>query len=228
MTNPRTDEALDAVPRRSRGRPPNLELRNVKHSRMLDAAFSLFTQNGYDQVTVEEIARGSSQSKGAFYWYFKDKEDCLRQVLQEKTRQLEDMLTEVVLARPSAREQLMGIADFEQWVGQDLFQIVVLLNHMQHCSSSVARDTAKEIEAQWIHGARRMLCDLGRKAANEQGWFREKVDTFDFESWSLCCLASCEGLLHRAQQSPETMIEPRRLTATFRSIFLEPFLNESK
>jgi AcrR family transcriptional regulator len=69
------------VRKRKRGRPPNPALRAAKHARMLRTAMELFISRGYEHVTVEQIAQAAGQSKGAFYWYFKDKEDCLRQII---------------------------------------------------------------------------------------------------------------------------------------------------
>ena len=40
-----------------------------------DAAFGLFARYGYDGVSVDQIAKASSLSKGAMYWHFKNKDD---------------------------------------------------------------------------------------------------------------------------------------------------------
>lgn len=40
-----------------------------------DAALALFCERGYHAVTVDEIAAAAGVTKGAFYYYFADKED---------------------------------------------------------------------------------------------------------------------------------------------------------
>jgi len=42
---------------------------------ILVAALAVFTERGYHQATVEEIAERAGLTKGAFYYYFRDKTD---------------------------------------------------------------------------------------------------------------------------------------------------------
>ena len=41
--------------------------------RILETALKLFTEKGYDNVTVEEICEKSGSSKGSFYQHFTSK-----------------------------------------------------------------------------------------------------------------------------------------------------------
>ncbi len=50
--------------------------RNTK-SRIVDAAWKLFYEQGYENTTVEEIIALSATSKGSFYHYFGSKDDLL-------------------------------------------------------------------------------------------------------------------------------------------------------
>lgn len=45
--------------------------------RIIDAAWRLFYENGYDDTTVEQIVRESGTSKGSFYHYFTGKDSLL-------------------------------------------------------------------------------------------------------------------------------------------------------
>ena len=51
-------------------------IRNTK-SRIVDAAWKLFYEQGYESTTVEEIIAVSGTSKGSFYHYFGSKDDLL-------------------------------------------------------------------------------------------------------------------------------------------------------
>lgn len=50
---------------------------SVRHTKqeVAEAAFELFCQRGYHGVTVEDIAATAGVTKGAFYYYYSDKED---------------------------------------------------------------------------------------------------------------------------------------------------------
>ena len=49
-----------------------------KRNRLLDAAYSLFIEEGVSSTTIAEICTKAGIAKGTFYLYFKDKEDILR------------------------------------------------------------------------------------------------------------------------------------------------------
>jgi TetR/AcrR family acrAB operon transcriptional repressor len=49
---------------------------------ILDAAERMFCTRGIAQTTLEQIAREAGATRGAFYWYFKDKSDVLSAIYQ--------------------------------------------------------------------------------------------------------------------------------------------------
>ena len=69
---------------------------NVKR-RIVDAAWELFYEKGYDDTTVDDIIRLSDTSKGSFYYYFSGKDallDTLSTILNEYYANLEEELDE--------------------------------------------------------------------------------------------------------------------------------------
>lgn len=70
------------------------ERQNVKR-RIVDAAWKLFYEKGYDDTTVEDIIKLSETSKGSFYYYFGSKDsllDTLSTILDEYYSELEKEL----------------------------------------------------------------------------------------------------------------------------------------
>ena len=59
----------------------------VRKAEMVAAAWSLFSENGYDQTTVNAIIEKLGVSKGTFYHYFTSKEDILNAVVESMTRE---------------------------------------------------------------------------------------------------------------------------------------------
>ncbi len=69
---------------------------NMK-SKIVDAAWELFYEKGYDDTTVEDIIKLSGTSKGSFYYYFGSKDsllDTLSTILDENYVELEKTLDE--------------------------------------------------------------------------------------------------------------------------------------
>ena len=50
--------------------------RNTK-GRIVDAAWALFYEQGYDETTIDDIVERSETSKGSFYHYFESKDSLL-------------------------------------------------------------------------------------------------------------------------------------------------------
>lgn len=61
----------------------------VKRKELLTIAESIFLQKGYEQSSIDDILKASGISKGAFYHYFKSKEEVL-------AASIENMLDEAV------------------------------------------------------------------------------------------------------------------------------------
>ena len=69
---------------------------NTTKSKIVNAAWNLFYENGYENTTVDEIISRSGTSKGSFYHYFSSKDSLLSSlsyVFDEKYRELEPNLT---------------------------------------------------------------------------------------------------------------------------------------
>ena len=54
-----------------------MEKKSNNRVKILNAAWQLFSEKGYDETTVDEIIEATNTSKGTFYHYFKSKEDLL-------------------------------------------------------------------------------------------------------------------------------------------------------
>ena len=58
-----------------------------RKAEMVAAAWRLFSENGYDQTTVNAIIESLGVSKGTFYHYFTSKEDILNAVVKTMTQE---------------------------------------------------------------------------------------------------------------------------------------------
>lgn len=71
--------------------------------RILDSAYRAFARLGYGQATVEDILAEAGISRGAFYHHFRGKEELLKGLLSDHTREF-DQMTVAVAAASSLRE----------------------------------------------------------------------------------------------------------------------------
>ena len=66
---------------------------------ILNTALELFCNRGYDAVGVQEIVDKAGVTKPTLYYYFGSKQGLLREILNENSMILEDMLQEMIKNR---------------------------------------------------------------------------------------------------------------------------------
>ena len=64
------------------------EISNDKKQRLLDTAFSLFTDKGIKNTSIQEIVDKANIAKGTFYLYFKDKYELQNVLITKKSEKL--------------------------------------------------------------------------------------------------------------------------------------------
>lgn len=59
---------------------------------ILQAALNMFCDKGYTRTTFDDIAKSIGLTKGAIYWYFRNKPDILKALMLEDFQKTEQML----------------------------------------------------------------------------------------------------------------------------------------
>jgi len=63
-----------------------LEYKQLVRTRILESAHRVFSQKGYREATMDEIAKGLGLSKAALYRYYQSKEELFREILELYTQ----------------------------------------------------------------------------------------------------------------------------------------------
>jgi len=69
---------------------------DVRKQELLDAAFKLFYKKGYENTSINSIIEKVGVSKGAFYYYFKSKEEVLDKLSLQQTEKLIKIINKIV------------------------------------------------------------------------------------------------------------------------------------
>lgn len=64
------------------------ENKEEKKRKILEASFSLFTEKGFKNTSIQEIVDRANVAKGTFYLYFNDKYDVQEYLITKKSEQL--------------------------------------------------------------------------------------------------------------------------------------------
>ncbi|MGZ4864149.1 MAG: TetR/AcrR family transcriptional regulator [Halobacteriota archaeon] len=70
------------------------EYKEEAKNRILGAAREAFSEKGYDQTTMEDVAHKIGVSKGALYLYFPSKEELFRAITEQAQNQLREVLSD--------------------------------------------------------------------------------------------------------------------------------------
>lgn len=82
-----------------------------KYNQIIDAAVEVIAENGYHSSQVSKIAKKAGVADGTIYLYFKNKEDILVSLFQEKMGQFISSIEEEIKTKSNAKEKLLTLIE---------------------------------------------------------------------------------------------------------------------
>ena len=142
-----------------------------KYKQIIDAAIIVIAENGYHQSQVSKIAKQAGVADGTIYLYFKNKEEILVSVFEEKMEIFAENLKEIIQQEISSSEKLYKMIE----------------NHFRVLSSDHHLATVTQLELRQANLALRLrinavlrnylvLLDTILKEGIEQGEFDHTID----------------------------------------------------
>lgn len=104
-----------------------------KYKQIIDAAVKVIAENGYHTSQVSKIANQAGVADGTIYLYFKNKEDILVSVFQEKMGQFIDEIVHSIDQEKTADQKLLKLIDthFQQFTNDYDLAVVTQLELRQ-------------------------------------------------------------------------------------------------
>lgn len=108
-------------------RVPNSERRKSSIKSVLDSALTLFVTQGYDATSMDDIAGQAGLTKGAVYFYFKDKLSLLHALLERTEAELFDPIFKNIRnSNAPATERIIMLTNWFARVGADKPELPLL------------------------------------------------------------------------------------------------------
>ena len=82
-----------------------------KYMQIIDAAVIAIAENGYHQAQVSKIAKQAGVADGTIYLYFKNKEDILISLFEEKMGSFIEKLNDMIAGNGTAAEKLLRVIE---------------------------------------------------------------------------------------------------------------------
>ena len=108
--------------------PTQLQRRESTTRALISAARAAFTENGFDDTSIDEIAARAGATKGAVYHYFSTKEDLFRGALESVEGEILDRVIHkaVESSDPAVRLILGNDAFLESALDPELSRIALI------------------------------------------------------------------------------------------------------
>ncbi len=130
-------------------RVPNSKRRETSIAAVLDSALALFVTQGYDATSMDDIAGQAGLTKGAVYFYFKDKVSLLHALLERTEAELFDpIFQELRNSNAAATDRIIRLTNWFARVGADkpelpLLHVLVSLQMLNR--DNIAEEKVREI-----------------------------------------------------------------------------------
>lgn len=88
-----------------------LKKNKPKYRQIIDAAVIVIAENGYHQAQVSKIAKQAGVADGTIYLYFKNKEDILISLFQDKMGLFVEIIEKEIAGKETAAEKLLTLIE---------------------------------------------------------------------------------------------------------------------
>lgn len=100
---------------------------NVAESKLLESALRLFAEKGYEGASIREIIESAGVTRPVLYYYFENKEDLFRRLVEMKFTDYVGRLRHIIDSVTGARERLTGIMCEAFHQAEEEFEVVQLI-----------------------------------------------------------------------------------------------------
>lgn len=154
-------------------RESNITLRQKKPKfiQIIDAAVIVIAENGYHQAQVSKIAKQAGVADGTIYLYFKNKEDILVSLFQEKMGVFIEKIEEEIKSKSSAADKLYSLIEKHFTLLSEDHHLAIVTQLELRQSNKDLRLRINEVLKGYLNVVDRIISE-----GKENGEFREELD----------------------------------------------------
>ncbi|WP_188389278.1 TetR/AcrR family transcriptional regulator [Priestia taiwanensis] len=142
-----------------------------KYKQIIEAAVIVIAENGYHQAQVSKIARQAGVADGTIYLYFKNKEDILISLFQEKMGEFITKIEAEIEGIESASEKLFMLIETHLSLLAADHQLAIVTQLELRQSNKELRVKINEVLKKYLE-----VIDLILRTGMEKGEFSKELD----------------------------------------------------
>ena len=149
-----------------------MKQKKPKYKPIIDAAVIVIAENGYHQAQVSKIAKQAGVADGTIYLYFKNKEDILVSLFQEKMGEFIEKIEVEIKSAETAAEKLYKLIKTH-------FSLLAADHHLAIVTQLELRQSNKELRLRINEVLKGYLNVVDKiiRTGIETGEFRDEIDT---------------------------------------------------
>ncbi|WP_280769846.1 TetR/AcrR family transcriptional regulator [Salipaludibacillus daqingensis] len=145
--------------------------RGQKYEQIIDAAVKVIAENGYYHSQVSKIAKEAGVADGTIYLYFKNKEDILISLFEEKMGHFVEKIKEKMKDEPSVEKKLLILIEMH-FMQLEMDHDLAIVTQLELRQSNISvRHKVNEVLKGYL-----TLVDSVLKEGTETGVFEEGLD----------------------------------------------------
>lgn len=101
---------------------------NKTKKAIFDAAIRIFSTNGYDGATMDDMAQAAGVAKGTLYYYFKSKEEIFKYIITEGVEVIKEQIFQAVEKEESPLSKLKALCTLQLnlvYEKKELFKVIM-------------------------------------------------------------------------------------------------------
>ena len=124
--------------------------RQLRHQQILDAAYDVFNQVGFQAATIDQIAERAELAKGTIYIYFKSKEELYFSLLLNGQAIIINMLNDLKKRKPPPETLLREMADtlFRFYSEHTSYFRIFMVMQQEDMQAKLSPELSQEINEQ--------------------------------------------------------------------------------
>ncbi|MBU8879623.1 TetR family transcriptional regulator [Bacillus sp. FJAT-29790] len=142
-----------------------------KYRQIIDAAVIAIAENGYHNAQISKIAKQAGVADGTIYLYFKNKEDILISLFQEKMGNFVEKIEEKIAGKETAAEKLLMMVETHFTMLSEDRHLAIVTQLELRQSNKDLRHKINEVLKGYLSLVERILID-----GKENGEFSPSLD----------------------------------------------------
>jgi len=142
--------------------PTKEELRARRETQITRAAYEIIAKNGYENITVQDIADHAGFSKGIVYYYFRSKDDVMVSLFNSIIAVIDGKFADVRREVPDPRRQLENVIRISLDIVNEHIEFyrVIMVFWTQIHHKQLMREVNAKLFSHWRHEIE-MILELG-------------------------------------------------------------------